>query len=77
MLAICLPLRIADGPWVYAHLSGLSSVCVRLSALFSSLCRAVRPSELVGSKWTMDNKEELSPNVLKFIRHSSHVSLCL
>lgn len=52
--------------------------CISWAGLFLNvLCfRAVRPSELVGSKWTKDEKETLSPNVLRFIRHSTNVSKC-
>ena len=37
--------------------------------------RAVKPSELVGRMWTKADKNELAPNVLQLIKHSTTVFL--
>lgn len=48
---------------------------VMLTDVFVYVCRAVRPSELVGSVWTKEGKEMHSPNLMRMIRHSTNLTL--
>lgn len=48
---------------------------VRFDRSAASFCRAVRPSELVGSVWTKEDKEKNSPNLLRMIRHTTNLTL--
>jgi len=46
----------------------------QVTLLEFDLYRAVQPSELVGSVWTKNTKNQTSPNLLKMIEFTNNVS---